>query len=163
MCKTLCMMQSSCHEYFFLRTIFVFCFVSINFKQYEQPQKEVPANSEVLKALLGLIFLWNWLESLDSDFWVLSQAETTYYKRLREIWNQNKHNATRYLMCAIISCSRFKAALIYKPWILSFEKVSCIIQAILRHKLQHFFPVFFMDLEIATFFPLLIDWRDLAL
>lgn len=25
---------------------------SINFKQYEQPQKEVPANSEVLKALL---------------------------------------------------------------------------------------------------------------
>ena len=27
-------------------------YVSINFKQYEQPQKEVPANSEVLKALL---------------------------------------------------------------------------------------------------------------
>ena len=125
MCKTLCMMQSSCHEYFFLRTIFVFCFVSINFKQYEQPQKEVPANSEVLKALLGLIFLWNWLESLDSDFWVLSQAETMYYKGLREIWNQNKHNATRYLMCAIISCSRFEATFVYKPWILSFENVSC--------------------------------------
>ena len=39
-------------EALYLESQYYCLLCSINFKQYEPPQKEVPANSEVLKALL---------------------------------------------------------------------------------------------------------------